>query len=143
MGFVVVSGNIAIATALPRSSFVHCIVNIKQFKEFIYLIFYKIKKKLSDPIHPHLANFIQYTRTLTLSSNTPAPSHPDAVGPVEVVPAKGMPPDKACLEIENVEILTMEMATVEVVAVEIAAVEPASLERLPDAVGAVEVPHLK
>ena len=40
MGFVGGGGNIAIATALPPSSFVHCIVNIKQFMYFLYLIFY-------------------------------------------------------------------------------------------------------
>ena len=30
----------AIATALPPSAFVYCIVNIKEFIEFFYLIFY-------------------------------------------------------------------------------------------------------
>ena len=40
MGFVVGGGNIAIATALPPSSFVYCIVNIKLFMDFLYLIFY-------------------------------------------------------------------------------------------------------
>ena len=40
MGFVGGGGNIAIATALPPSSFVHCIVNIKYFMDFLYLIFY-------------------------------------------------------------------------------------------------------
>ena len=39
MGFVGGGGNIAIATALPPSSFVSCIVNIKSFMEFLYLIF--------------------------------------------------------------------------------------------------------
>ena len=39
-GFVGGGGNIAIATALSPSSFVYCIVNIKQFMEFLYLIFY-------------------------------------------------------------------------------------------------------
>ena len=38
--FVCGSGNIAIATALPASSFMYCIVNNKQFMEFLYLIFY-------------------------------------------------------------------------------------------------------
>ena len=40
MGFVGGGGNIAIATALPPSSFMYCIVNIKKFMEFLYLIFY-------------------------------------------------------------------------------------------------------
>ena len=40
MGFVGGGGNIAIATALPPSFFVYCIVNIKQFIDFLYLIFY-------------------------------------------------------------------------------------------------------
>ena len=40
MGFVGGGGNIAIATAVPSSSFVYCIVNIKYFMEFIYLSFY-------------------------------------------------------------------------------------------------------
>ena len=40
MGFVGGCGNIAIATALPPSSFEYCIINIKLFMEFIYLIFY-------------------------------------------------------------------------------------------------------
>ena len=40
MGFVGGGGNIAIATALPPSSFVNCIVNIKKFMDFLYLIFY-------------------------------------------------------------------------------------------------------
>ena len=40
MGFVGGGGNIAIATALPPSSFVSCIVNIKLFMDFLYLIFY-------------------------------------------------------------------------------------------------------
>ena len=40
MGFVGGSYNIAIATALPPSSFEYFIVNIKQFIDFLYLIFY-------------------------------------------------------------------------------------------------------
>ena len=40
MGFVVGGGNIAIATALPPSSFFYSIVNIKYFMDFLYLIFY-------------------------------------------------------------------------------------------------------
>ena len=40
MGFVGGGGNIAIPTALPPSSFVYYIVNIKLFFEFLYLIFY-------------------------------------------------------------------------------------------------------
>ena len=40
MGFVGGSGNIAIATALPPSSFLYCIVNIRQFMGLLYLIFY-------------------------------------------------------------------------------------------------------
>ena len=40
MGFVGGGGNIAISTALPTSSFVYHIVNIKEFMEFIHLIFY-------------------------------------------------------------------------------------------------------
>ena len=40
MGFVDGGGNIAIATALPQSSFVYSIVNIKEFTDFLYLIFY-------------------------------------------------------------------------------------------------------
>ena len=40
MDFVGCGGNIAIATALPTSSFVYRIVNIKQFMEFLYFIFY-------------------------------------------------------------------------------------------------------
>ena len=40
MGFVGGGSNIAIATALPPSSFVYCIVNIKFFMDFLYLIFY-------------------------------------------------------------------------------------------------------
>ena len=40
MGFVGGGGNISIATALPPSSFVYCILNIKQFMDFLYLIFY-------------------------------------------------------------------------------------------------------
>ena len=40
MGFVGGGGNIAIATALLPSSFVYCIVNIKEFMDFLYLIFY-------------------------------------------------------------------------------------------------------
>ena len=40
MGFVGGGSNIAIATALPPSSFVYCIVNIKYFIDFLYLIFY-------------------------------------------------------------------------------------------------------
>ena len=40
MGFVGGGGNIAIATALPPSSFVYGIVNIKYFMDFLYLIFY-------------------------------------------------------------------------------------------------------
>ena len=39
MGFVVGGGNIAIATALPPT-LVYCIVNIKLFMDFLYLIFY-------------------------------------------------------------------------------------------------------
>ena len=37
--FVGGGGNIAIATAPPPSFFVYCIVNIKQFMEFLYVIF--------------------------------------------------------------------------------------------------------
>ena len=40
MGFVGGGSNIAITTALPPSSSVHCIVNIKLFMDFLYLIFY-------------------------------------------------------------------------------------------------------
>ena len=40
MGFVGGGSNIAIATALPPSYFVYCILNIKSFMEFIYLNFY-------------------------------------------------------------------------------------------------------
>ena len=40
MGFVGGGGKIVIATALPPSSFVYCIVNIKYFMDFHYLIFY-------------------------------------------------------------------------------------------------------
>ena len=40
MGFVGGGGHIAIATAIPKSSFVNCIVNIKRFMDFLYLIFY-------------------------------------------------------------------------------------------------------
>ena len=40
MGFVGGSGNIAITTGLPPPSFVYCIVNIEQFMDFFYLIFY-------------------------------------------------------------------------------------------------------
>ena len=40
MSFVGGGGNIAIATALPPSSLVYCVVNIKDFMEFLYLIFY-------------------------------------------------------------------------------------------------------
>ena len=40
MGFVGGGGNNAITTSLPPSSFEYCIVNIKEFMEFIYLIFY-------------------------------------------------------------------------------------------------------
>ena len=39
MGFVGGSENIATATALAPSSFVYCIVNIKEFMHFLYLIF--------------------------------------------------------------------------------------------------------
>ena len=39
MGFVSGGGNIVIATALPPSSLVYCIVNIKYFMDFLYLIF--------------------------------------------------------------------------------------------------------
>ena len=44
MGFVGGGYNIAIATALPPSSFVYFIVNIKQFIDFLYLIFYACLK---------------------------------------------------------------------------------------------------
>ena len=40
MGFVGGVGNVAIATALPSSSFLYCIVNMKYFMDFLYLIFY-------------------------------------------------------------------------------------------------------
>ena len=40
MGFVGGGGNISIATALLPSSFVYCIVKIKLFVDFLYLIFY-------------------------------------------------------------------------------------------------------
>ena len=40
MGFVGGGGNIAIATTLPPSSFVYCIVNIKYLMDFLYLIIY-------------------------------------------------------------------------------------------------------
>ena len=40
MGFVLGGGNIAIATALPPSSSVYCIGNIKKFMDILYLIFY-------------------------------------------------------------------------------------------------------
>ena len=40
MGFVGGGGSIAIATALTPSSPVYCIVNIKQFMDFLYLICY-------------------------------------------------------------------------------------------------------
>ena len=40
MGFVGGGGNIVIATALPTSSLVYCIVNIKRFIYFLYHIFY-------------------------------------------------------------------------------------------------------
>ena len=40
MGFVSGGGNIAIATALPSSSFVYCIVNMIWFMEFLQLIYY-------------------------------------------------------------------------------------------------------
>ena len=40
MGLVGGGGNIAIATAQPPSSLVNCIVNIKQFMDFLYLIFH-------------------------------------------------------------------------------------------------------
>ena len=39
MGFVGDGGNVAVATAL-LPSFVYCIENIKQFLDFLYLIFY-------------------------------------------------------------------------------------------------------
>ena len=39
MGFVGGGGNNDIATA-PPPSFVYCIINIKQFMDFLYLIFY-------------------------------------------------------------------------------------------------------
>ena len=40
MGFVGGGGINDIATALPPSSIVYCIVNIKWFVDFLYLIFY-------------------------------------------------------------------------------------------------------
>ena len=40
MGFIGGGGNIAITTALPPSSFVYRIVNIKYFMDFLNLIFY-------------------------------------------------------------------------------------------------------
>ena len=40
MGFVGGGGNIAIATPLPPSSLVYCIVNTKQSMVFLYLLFY-------------------------------------------------------------------------------------------------------
>ena len=40
MGCVGGGGNIAIATTLPQSSSVYCVVNIKKFMDFLYLIFY-------------------------------------------------------------------------------------------------------
>ena len=40
MGFVGGGGTIAIATAIPPSSFVDCIVNIKYFMDFLYFICY-------------------------------------------------------------------------------------------------------
>ena len=40
MGFVGGGGYIAITTALPRSSFLYCIVNIEYFMEYLSLIFY-------------------------------------------------------------------------------------------------------
>ena len=40
MGFVGGGDNIAIATALPPSSFVYCIVNTRQFLDFLYLFFF-------------------------------------------------------------------------------------------------------
>ena len=46
MGFVGGGGNISIATDLPPSSFVYCIVNNKQFMEFLYLIFYACMRLL-------------------------------------------------------------------------------------------------
>ena len=39
MGFVGGGSNIAFATTLPPSLFVHCILNIKEFMDFLYLIF--------------------------------------------------------------------------------------------------------
>ena len=40
LGFVGGSGNNEIATALPPSSLVYCIQNIKQFMDILYVIFY-------------------------------------------------------------------------------------------------------
>ena len=40
MGFDGGGGYIAITTALPQSSFVYSIINIKWFMEFLYLVFY-------------------------------------------------------------------------------------------------------
>ena len=42
MGFVGGGDNIAIATALPPSSFVYCIVNTRQFLDFLYLFFFTL-----------------------------------------------------------------------------------------------------
>ena len=50
MGVVVGGGNIAIATALPPSSFVYCTVNIKKFMKFLCLIFHAFLRLLFQDV---------------------------------------------------------------------------------------------
>ena len=46
MGFIGGGGNIAIATILPLSSVMYCIVNITQFILLLYIIFYVLLEAL-------------------------------------------------------------------------------------------------
>ena len=65
---------------------------------------------------------------------------PSAVRVVEVVPVKGMPPDVATVEIENVEFPTAEIAMSRELLCEIANVEIAPVQEMSDSVHVVSPP---
>ena len=60
MGFVCGSGNNAITTALSTFFFVYCIVNIRQYREFIYLVFYTCPRLMFLDVETDLARLILF-----------------------------------------------------------------------------------
>ena len=61
-------GNIAIATALPPS-FVYCIVNIKQFMDFLYHNIYAFMRLRFLDVETNLARGVQFLMSAEYSNN--------------------------------------------------------------------------